>query len=62
MWGELYDANAKEPGHSEMGGRGSTVEPSLLCVKWRGDRGGYDLLKGLMISWVNPRFFGAGLL
>ncbi len=26
----------------------------------RGERGGYDLLKGRLISWVNPRFFCAG--
>jgi hypothetical protein len=26
----------------------------------RGERGGYGLLKGRMISWVNPRFFFAG--
>ncbi len=24
---------------------------------WRGERGGYDLLRGRLISWVNPRFF-----
>ncbi len=28
----------------------------------RGERGGNDLLKGRLISWVNPRFFCAGLL
>jgi hypothetical protein len=29
----------------------------------RGERGGYGLLKGRLISWVDPRFFYcAGLL
>ncbi len=28
--------------------------------KGRGERGGYDLLKGRLISWVNPRFFFTG--
>ena len=26
----------------------------------RGEQGGYGLLKGRLISWVNPRFFCAG--
>ena len=34
----------------------------LLCAKGRGERGGYDLLKGRLISWLNARFFCAGLL
>jgi hypothetical protein len=34
----------------------------LLHAKGRGDRGGYDRLKGCLISWANPCFFCAGLL
>jgi hypothetical protein len=34
----------------------------LLRATGRGERGGYDLLKGLMISWLNARFFETGLL
>jgi hypothetical protein len=31
-------------------------------AKGHGERGGYDLLKGRLISWLNARFFYAGLL
>ncbi len=35
----------------------------LLRAKGRGERGGYDLLKGrLVVSWLNACFFCAGLL
>ncbi len=30
---------------------------NLLRAKGRGERGGYDLLKGRLISWLNARFF-----
>ncbi len=32
----------------------------MLRAKGHGERGGYDLLKGRLISWGNPRFFFAG--
>ncbi len=31
-------------------------------AKGRRERGGYGLLKGRLISWLNARFFCAGLL
>ncbi len=52
------------PTTPHMGGRGSTALPEcmqgqkheiLLHAKGRGERGGCDLLKGRLISWVNPR-------
>ncbi len=34
----------------------------LLHAKGRGKRGGYGLLKGRLMSWLNARFFCAWLL
>jgi hypothetical protein len=36
--------------------QGNKIAPRNGC----GERGGYDLLKGRLVSWVNPRFLFAG--
>ena len=40
--------------------RAASHRPPFAPRNGRGERGGYNLLKGRIKSWVNPRFFFAG--